>query len=90
MTTAPTRTSSPPRRTFAPLVVAGTLTWSPTRSTSSWGTTVSVPAGTGAPVMMRTAWPGLTAPSKTEPAGRSAMTWSIAPPAAGRSALATA
>ena len=37
-------------------------------STTSYFTTASAPAGTGAPVMMRTAWPGPTSPSNTRPA----------------------
>ena len=49
-------------------------TRSPSRSTISCGYTVSTPAGIGAPVMMRMAWPAATMPSNTEPAGRSAIT----------------
>ena len=37
----------------------------PGSSVSSNGTTASAPAGIGAPVMMRTAVPGCTSPSKT-------------------------
>ena len=43
-------------------------------SVTSTGTMQSVPDGIGAPVMMRTAHPGLKAMSAREPAGTSSMT----------------
>ena len=44
---------------------------------------MSAPAGMGAPVMMRRAWPGRSVPAKTDPAASSATTSSARVPVAG-------
>jgi hypothetical protein len=62
----------------------------PSRSTISCAYTVSAPAGIGAPVMMRRAWPAPIAPSNIAPAARSATTVSSRMPEAGMSAPRTA
>ena len=50
------RTSSPARRTFSPSSGATRIaTRSPSRSVSSWRTTLSAPGGSGAPVRIRAA-----------------------------------
>ena len=82
-TTWPACTSSPACRTFAPAGGAIRIsTSSPSGHcpepaegrVSSKRTTVSAPAGTGAPVIMRIAWPGPTATSGTYPAATSPTT----------------
>ena len=52
---------------------------SPSRSAFSWIRTASAPSGTGAPVKMRTASPGPSAPAKRSPARDMPTTLSRAP-----------
>ena len=73
-TTSPARTSSPARRTASPAAtVLAIRTRSPVDSVSSTMTTASAPSGSGAPVMMRSAWPASTARSAAKPAARTPM-----------------
>ena len=78
-TTSPTCTSSARRRTLAPRASpAGTSTMSPSSTALSLISTVSVPSGMGAPVVMRTHWPVAGArprsrPANCSPARRSAV-----------------
>jgi hypothetical protein len=74
---SPWRRSSPASRTFAPRFTGDAIfTRAPSDSVASTGTTESAPAGSGAPVMIRIAVPGLTASLATLPAGTSSRTWS--------------
>src|SRR5699024_10030228 len=57
-------------------------------SVNSTGITVFAPSGSGAPVMIRTAVPGIQVPER--PAGMSADTGNLTSPAPGRSAVLTA
>ncbi len=54
-------------RRGASALASVTATCASPRSVASYGITV-VPAGAGAPVMMRTASPGASAPAKASPA----------------------
>jgi hypothetical protein len=67
--------SRPALRTFLPRG-AGLVTtiMSPSRSTSSWITTVLLPAGSTPPVKMRAASPAPTSPSNGRPAATSPIT----------------
>ena len=59
-------TSSPARRTLAPVSgTVSTVSESPSAVVSSTCTTVSAPAGSGAPVMILAASPGATARTRT-------------------------
>ncbi|MCY1214916.1 hypothetical protein D3C87_800930 [compost metagenome] len=76
--------SSPARRRLSPRpsTRAGKQTWSPSTLQNSCGITVSRPAGIIAPVMMRTASFGPSAPRQAEPASavpatRSVSEWSM-------------
>ena len=74
-TASPAWASRPATRMFSPtLAGAENLMREPSlpspssTCTTSYFTTASAPSGTGAPVMMRTAWPGSTLSEKTWPA----------------------
>ena len=83
--------SSPRLRRLAPLrMPGGSRTAPPSSRASSCMNTVSVPAGIGAPVKMRTAVPGAAAPGRAWPAATRAETGSRVAPSAARSAKATA
>ncbi len=72
--------SSPAGRMLAPRGTAALMATTPSpASQSSCMTTVSTPAGIGAPVKMRTACPASTTPSKTVPAGTRPTTGSVSP-----------
>ena len=70
-TILPTSRSSPARRTWLPTgTLTSATTWPPPSSARVRSTmiTASAPGGMGAPVMIRTAWPGPTATSGALPA----------------------
>ncbi len=72
---SPSRRSSPARRTLAPFFTGAVIrTRLPSEVVASTGTTLSAPAGIGAPVMIRIAVPGRTSSVETLPAGRSERT----------------
>ncbi len=76
MTTLPLRMFSPRMRTCEPALTAEVRRiHSPSSSTSSIGTTVPQPGGTGAPVIILTASPGCTRSVRTSPAGRKPVTF---------------
>ena len=76
ITVSPARMSAPRGRTLVPSGAATAIrTTAPSRDVSSWRTTVSAPAGMGAPVMIRIAVPAACAPG-TVPARDSPTTGS--------------
>lgn len=85
ITEAPAATSSPRRLMLAPGFEGDTVTIPPSSSVRSTGTTASVPAGTGAPVEIRTAVPGASVVEAGAPARASSIT-SRAPSALGGTA----
>jgi hypothetical protein len=89
--TPPRARSSPARRVFCPSFwLAGTITAWPSTRVTSWTITVSAPAGSTAPVMMRTAWPSPTRPEKALPAKAVPTTLRRVSPSAARLAKRTA
>ena len=76
-TTSPARTSSPRCRTERPTSGARCrATSAAPPSVSSTGTTASAPSGMGAPVMIRSTWPGRSTCRRVSPAAMSSATGS--------------
>jgi hypothetical protein len=74
-TVSPARTSSPARRTCCPAGAGRVIaTWATPPSVCSTGTTASAPAGSIAPVMIRTQTPGMTRSGEAGPAATSPVT----------------